>query len=157
MNIQAAVLATTLLLTVCRERSTSPPPSTPLPPPVGQAVNALTYLAQYRCSDGSPPNSCSAPVAQLTTDLEFYRKLDRPGAWSGIVNDSVWSRSSGGDIIISTFSTTPFGAFNPPNDGGDVYGADANTGNAVALKTRDGSLKADLYFVGENCGGGGTG
>jgi hypothetical protein len=25
------------------------------------------------------------------------------------------------------------------------------------LKTRDGSLKADLYFVGENCGGGGTG
>jgi hypothetical protein len=157
MNIRAVVLATTLLLAACREASTSSPPPTPLPPPVGQAVDALTYLAQHRCPNGSPPNSCSAPVAQLTTDLEFYRKLDWPGPWSGIISDSVWGRSSGDDIIISTFSTAPFGAFNPPNDGGDVYGVDANTGNAVALKTRDGSLKADLYFVGENCGGGGTG
>jgi hypothetical protein len=102
-------------------------------------------------------NSCSAPVAQLTTELEFYRKLDWPGPWSGIISDSVWNRSSGDGVIISTFSTAPFGAFNPPNDVGDVYGVDANTGNAVALKTRDGSLRADLYFVGENCGGGGTG
>jgi hypothetical protein len=80
-------------------------------------VNALTYLAQYPCSDSSPPNSCFAPVALLTTDLEFYRKLDWPDPWRGIISDSVWSRPSGDRIIISTLSTAPFGAFNPANDG----------------------------------------
>jgi hypothetical protein len=53
-----------------------------------------------------------------------------------------------GCIVVDLFWN-----FYSGHDGGDVYRVDANTGNAVALKTRDGSLKADLYFVGENCNG----
>ena len=49
-----------------------------------------------------------------------FRRLDWPGAYSGIVSDNVLDPSTG--VVISTFKTAPFdGSFNPPNDGGDAY------------------------------------
>ena len=49
-----------------------------------------------------------------------FRRLDWPGAYSGIVSDNVLDPSTG--VVISTFKTAPFDdSFNPPNDGGDTY------------------------------------
>ena len=115
-----------------------------------------SYLVQATCSGTLTPNN-SAYADQtkdlITTPLAF-RRLDWPGAYSGIVSDNVLDPGSG--AVISTFKTAPLdGPFNPPDDGGDVYLNVANVnriGNAaIAVKTQTGSTTA-IYFVGYTCG-----
>jgi hypothetical protein len=122
----------------------------PQPPaPTGTAVDPLSFLVQYRCPDGSAPTACASPVRQLSTDPVFYSKRDWPGPWDGVFGDSVLLP---GGQSLDPFYVGAYGhAFTPPNDGGDLYGVVGS--NAVVLKTRDGSLKQDLYFVGADCGG----
>jgi hypothetical protein len=115
-----------------------------------------SYLVQATCSGGLTPNNCAyANQAKdlITTPLTF-RRLDWPGAYSGVVSDNVLDLSTG--AVISTFKTAPFdGHFNPPNDGGDVYLNVTNVHSigdaAIAVKTQTGSL-TPIYFVGYTCG-----
>jgi hypothetical protein len=122
----------------------------------GEISDMNSYLVQATCSGGLTPNNC-AYVDQtkdlITTPLTF-RRLDWPGAYSGIVSDNVLDPSTG--AVISTFKTAPFdGPFNPPNDGGDVYLNLANVRSidhaAIAVKTQTGSL-TPIHFVGYTCG-----
>jgi len=115
-----------------------------------------SYLVQATCSGTLTPNNCADADQTkdlITTPLAF-RRLDWPGAYSGIVSDNVLDPGSG--AVISTFKTAPLdGPFNPPDDGGDVYLNVANVnriGNAaIAVKTQTGSTTA-IYFVGYTCG-----
>jgi hypothetical protein len=122
----------------------------------GEISDMDSYLVQATCSDGLTPNNCAyASQAKdlITTPLTF-RRLDWPGAYSGIASDNVLDPSTG--AVISTFKTAPFdGRFNPPNDGGDVYLNVVNVHSigdaALAVKTQTGSL-TPIYFVGYTCG-----
>jgi hypothetical protein len=114
------------------------------------------YLVQATCPGELTPNNCAYAKQTkdlITTPLTF-RRLDWPGAYSGVISDNVLDPSIG--AVISTFKTTPFdGRFNPPNDGGDVYMNITNINRigdaAVAVKTQTGSL-TPIYFVGYTCG-----
>jgi len=126
------------------------------PGAAGEISDMNSYLVQATCSGGLTPNNCA--YANQTKDLIStpltFRRLDWPGAYSGIISDNVLDPSTG--AVISTFKTAPFdGPFNPPNDGGDVYLDVANVnriGNAaIAVKTQTGSL-TPIYFVGYTCG-----
>jgi hypothetical protein len=151
-----AIVLLTAQLAVGRSFGGVPSPSPPSSPTAaGTPVMIGTpvgYLAQAVCPDGSPPSDCDNPTTETVSTLLKWRKRDWPGYGSGEMSDSV-TEAGNPSIVISPFSTSPFRAFTPPNDGGDVYGLDGGSGTAVALKTRDGSLSADLYFVGLNCGG----
>lgn len=151
-----AIVLLTAQLAVGRSFGGVPSPSPPSSPTAaGTPVMIGTpvgYLAQAVCPDGSPPSNCDNPTTETVSTLLKWRKRDRPGYGSGEMSDSV-TEAGNPSIVISPFSTSPFRAFTPPNDGGDVYGLDGGSGTAVALKTPDGSLSADLYFVGLNCGG----
>src|SRR5271167_1616321 len=122
----------------------------------GEISDMNSYLVQAACSGALTPNNCAyANQAKdlITTPLTF-RRLDWPGAYSGIVSDNVLDPNTG--AVISTFKTARFdGPFNPPNDGGDVYLDIVNVnriGNAaIAVKTQTGSL-TPIYFVGYTCG-----
>ena len=85
----------------------------------GMLSDALSSTA-----GGSPIGRISCNHTDSTEDLTTtsltFRRLDWPGAYSGIVSDNVLDPSTG--VVISTFKTAPFdGFFNPPNDGGDAY------------------------------------
>jgi len=121
-----------------------------------EIIDIDSYLVQATCSGILTPNNCAYAdqTADLITTPLAFRRLDWPGAYSGIVSDNVLDPSSG--AVISTFKTAPFdGPFNPPDDGGDVYLSVTNIpriGNAaIAVKTQTGSLNA-IYFVGYTCG-----
>ena len=122
----------------------------------GEISDMNAYLVQATCPSGLTPNNCAYANQTkdlITTPLAF-RRLDWPGAYSGIISDNVLDPSTG--AVISTFKTTPFdGTFNPPNDGGDVYMNDSNVHRigdaAIAVKTQTGSL-TPIYFVGYTCG-----
>src|SRR6516165_6047210 len=80
--------------------------------------------ALFSTAGGSPIGRISCNHTDSTEDLITtsltFRRLDWPGAYSGIVSDNVLDPSTG--VVISTFKTAPFdGSFNPPNDGGDTY------------------------------------
>jgi len=142
-------IALVLLLLVGGCSGHQPQPQPQPSAPTGTAVDPLSFLAQYRCPDGSAPTACASPVRQLSTDPVFYSKRDWPGPWDGVFGDSVLLP---GGQSLDPFYVGAYGhAFTPPNDGGDLYGVVGS--NAVVLKTRDGSLKQDLYFVGADCGG----
>ena len=122
----------------------------------GEISDMNSYLVQATCSGGLTPNNCTYANQTkdlITTPLTF-RRLDWPGAYSGIVSDNVLDPGTG--AVISTFKTAPFdGPFNPPNDGGDIYLNVANVRSmgdaAIAVKTQTGSL-TPIYFVGYTCG-----
>jgi hypothetical protein len=122
----------------------------------GEIGDMNAYLVQATCPGGLTPNNCTSANQTkdlITTSLTF-RRLDWPGAYSGIVSDNVLDPST--EAVISTFKTAPFdGPFNPPNDGGDVYINISNIHRlgdaAIAVKTQTGSL-TPIYFVGYTCG-----
>jgi hypothetical protein len=122
----------------------------------GEISDMNAYLVQATCPGSLTPNNCASANQTedlITTPLTF-RRLDWPGAYSGIVSDNVLDPSTG--AVISTFKTAPFdGPFNPPNDGGDVYMNVTNINRigdaAIAVKTQTGSL-TPIYFVGYTCG-----
>jgi hypothetical protein len=124
----------------------------------GQINDMNSYLVQATCPGGPAPltpDKCAYANQTkdlITTPLTF-RRLDWPGAYSGIISDNVLDPSTG--AVISTFKTAPFdGPFSPPNDGGDVYlVASLNRiGNAaIVVKTQTGSV-TPIYFVGYTCG-----
>ena len=122
----------------------------------GEISDMNAYLVQATCPGGGTPNNCASgdQTKDLTTTPLTFRRLDWPGAYSGIIADNALDPSSG--AVISTFKTAPFdGHFNPPNDGGDVYMNDTNVHRigdaAIAVKTQTGSL-TPTYFVGYTCG-----
>lgn len=93
----------------------------------GEISDVNAYLVQATCPGGRTPNNCTSgnQTKDLITTPLTFRRLDWPGAYSGIISDNVLDPSSG--AVISTFKTAPFdGSFNPPNDGGDVYMNDKN-------------------------------
>ena len=122
----------------------------------GEISDMDSYLVQATCSGGLTPNKCAYANQTkdlITTPLTF-RRLDWPGAYSGIVSDNVLDPGTG--AVISTFKTAPFdGHFDPPNDGGDVYLNVAKVRGigdaALAVKTQTGSL-TPIYFVRYTCG-----
>ena len=79
----------------------------------GEISDMNAYLVQATCLGGLTPNNCTSANQTkdlITTPLTF-RRLDWPGAYSGLVSDNVLDPSTG--AVISTFKTAPFdGPFN---------------------------------------------
>src|SRR5271167_115124 len=72
----------------------------------GEIGDMNSYLVQATCSGGLTPNNCT--YANQTKDLVTtpltFRRLDWPGAYSGIVSDNVLDPGTG--AVISTFKRT---------------------------------------------------
>ena len=115
------------------------------------AVSETGPGARAQAVSGGPPTVVSGPFdgylspGSAATILP-YRKRDWPGPGDGIEQDAGQLPNG---AVVNAFSTAPFGIFRLPNDGGDIY-AVLRSGAAVALKTKDGGVPADIYFCGDN-------